>query len=217
MRNFTCMIGWLCLTYISQSFADTSVNIVGLFPNKAVVMINGASPRMMQVGQVFQGVKLVSADSQKATVLIDGKSMTMGLGQAANVVSNSGATTDAQTTTLYADARGQFSGQMKVNGVDLKYMVDTGATGVAMNSADAKFAKINYTNGRRGRATTAMGEAPFYAVKVPKIKLGGIDVYDVEVIVIEGGYPEEVLLGMNVLNRLKMQREYNKLTLTKMY
>ena len=54
--------------------AATDVNVIGLFPGKALVVIDRGAPRMLSVGQrTAEGVLLLSADSKEAVLEIDGK------------------------------------------------------------------------------------------------------------------------------------------------
>lgn len=209
------MMGWLALLP-SALLAQTQVNVVGLFSGKAVLMINGGAPQTLSVGQTKQGVKLISADSQTATLLIEGKTQVLGMGQAASVAGSGGPVNNAPVT-LYADSRGHFSGNLSVNGTSLKYIVDTGASTVAMSSADAKFAKIDYEKGRQVQVSTANGIVMAYLVKINTLKIGSIVLNDIEATVNEGGSPPFVLLGMTALNRLDMKRENSVMTLTKKY
>ncbi len=63
---------FLFLASISTlAFADTSINVVGLFSSKAVVIINAGKPQTLSVGQTAQGVKLISADSTKAVFEVE--------------------------------------------------------------------------------------------------------------------------------------------------
>ena len=59
----------------------TSISVVGLFKDKAIVSIDGGKPRTLSAGQTIQGVKLVSADSDSASFDIEGKHRTLGMGQ----------------------------------------------------------------------------------------------------------------------------------------
>jgi aspartyl protease family protein len=208
---------WSSLLIAVGVHAETRVNIVGLFNGKAVVMINGGAPQTLSVGQTKQDVKLLSADSEKATLLIEGKTKTLGMGQAASIAGAAGPEANNAQLKLFADKSGHFFGDLSVNGTTLKYVVDTGATTVAMNSADAKHARIDYTKGEKGTASTASGMVNTYHVKVNTLKLGAITLNDVDVAVIEGGFPEVVLLGMSALNRLDMQRDSSVMTLKKKY
>jgi aspartyl protease family protein len=119
--------------------------------------------------------------------------------------------------SLYADQAGHFLGNLSVNGVSLKYLVDTGATTVAFNSGDAKYAKIDYEKGERIQMSTANGIVSAYLVKLNTLKIGTITLNNIEATVNEGGSPSVVLLGMSALNRLDMKRDNSIMTLTKKY
>ena len=93
-----------------QVWSAIRVNIVGLFTNKAFVMINGTGPHSLAVGQTKNDVKLLSADSASATFLIEGKRQVLGMGQAVSIGSSS-ASADGGVNTpvnLYTDSAGHF-------------------------------------------------------------------------------------------------------------
>ena len=196
--------------------AATQINVVGLFSNKAIVVINGGSPQTISAGQTKNGVKLISADSESATFMVEGKRQTLKMGQAASVAGSAGPVNN-DPVRLYADNQGHFKGNLNINGASLKYLVDTGATVVAMNSGDAKFAKIDYEKGEKVPVSTANGVTTAYLVKLNTLKIGNITLNNVEAVVNEGGSPDIVLLGMSALNRLDMKRDNAIMTLTKKY
>jgi len=207
-----------CFILLTANLAQaaTQVNIVGLFSNKAVVIINGGKPKTLSVGQTIEGVKLLAADSQTATLQIEGKTQQLGMGQAASVGGNS-ANAGVASVTLYADTAGHFISECYVNGAPLKFLLDTGATTVALNSGDAKFAKIDYKRGEPIQVSTANGVVTAYRVTIATLKIGALTLNQVEASVLEGGSPSVVLLGMSALNRLDMKRQDIALTLSKKY
>ena len=195
--------------------AETQVNIVGLFSNKAVVIINGGKPKTLSIGQTSDGVKLLAADSKVATLQIEGKTKQLGMGQAASV---GGSSSNAiSSVTLYADAQGHYISDCQINGASLKFLLDTGATTVALNSGDAQFANIDYKRGVPIQVGTANGVVTAYRVTIANLKIGAVTLSQVEASVLEGGSPSIVLLGMSALNRLDMKRQDIALTLTKKY
>ena len=208
----------ICLTALltAPALAATQLNVVGLFNGKAVVAINGSAPQTISAGQTKSGVKLISADSESATFLVEGKQQTLKMGQAASVAGASGPANNSPVS-LYADQAGHFFGNLSINGASLKYVVDTGATTVALNSGDAKFAKIDYEKGERIIMSTANGEVSAYLVKLNTLKIGTIILNNVEATVNEGGSPSVVLLGMTALNHLDMKRDNSIMTLSKKY
>ncbi len=136
------------------------------------------------------------------------------MGQAVSVV---GATSSPGSVTLYADSAGHYFTEGQINGATLKFLVDTGATSIAMNSGDAKYAGIDYKKGETMQIQTANGVVTGYRVVVNTLKLGSVLMNQVDAIVLEGGSPPVVLLGMSALNRVEMKNEGIMLTLTKKY
>ena len=216
MNKLKLAFGFAITALAVQATANTQINVVGLFSNKALIIINGSNPQTLSAGQTKNGVKLISATSESATFLVEGKQQTLKMGQAASVAT-SNTTVSNDPVNLYADSQGHFFGNLSINGVSLKYVVDTGATSVAMNSGDAKFAKIDYEKGEKGTASTANGLVNVYRVKLNTLKIGSITLNNIEASVIEGGFPTDVLLGMTALNRMDMRRNNSVMTLTKKY
>ena len=72
----------LAILVASAADAATSVTVVGLFPGKAVVVINGQAPRTLSVGdKTAEGVTLLATTADTATVAIDGKRHQLDVGQ----------------------------------------------------------------------------------------------------------------------------------------
>ena len=195
---------WLACT----SAWAASVSVVGLFKDKAIVMIDGSKPRTLSVGQTVQGVKLISADSGSANFDVDGKSRILSMGQ-----SFAGAATrDRQSVSLIADARGHFTAAGSLNGYPVSFLVDTGATSIAISSTEAKRMGIDYKAGQASGVNTAAGVVPAWRVTFNTVKVGSITMNQVEGMVLEAGLSVP-LLGMSFLNRLDMQREGQSMTL----
>ena len=216
MLNNKKFIALFISFFANQAYAETRLNVVGLFSDKALVSINGSAPQSLSAGQTKSGAKLISANSESAIFVVEGKKQTLKMGQATSVAGNAGPATNAPVS-LYADQAGHFLGNLTINGASLKYLVDTGASSVAMNSGDAKFAKIDYEKGEKGLSSTANGVVQVYRIKLNTLKIGSIILNNIEAAVIEGGSPPVVLLGMSALNRLDMKRDNSILTLTKKY
>ncbi|MGH8661547.1 MAG: retropepsin-like aspartic protease family protein [Burkholderiales bacterium] len=197
--------------------AAGDINVVGLTAGKAVVSIDGGTPRTLTVGQVTpEGVKLISASSESAVFEVDGERRTLAVGEGAAVAS-AAPTRGGNSVTLIADARGHFTTIGVVNGVSLRFLVDTGATAVVLSSADARRAGVNYLSGTRALTQTANGVVPVYAVKLDSLRIGDITLNNVDASVIEGDKLPVALLGMSFLNRMEMKREGTTLTLIRRY
>jgi aspartyl protease family protein len=193
--------------------AATGVTVVGLFKDKAIVSIDGGKPRTLSVGQSVQGVKLLAADSGGAQFEIDGRRRNLGMGQ-----SFAGGTTPGArpSVSLVADARGHFAAQGSLNGYPVRFLVDTGASTIAISAVEARRLGVDYKTGQRADVRTAAGVAPAWRVVFNMVKVGGIAVHQVEGIVLETGL-DTPLLGMSFLNRMEMKRDGQIMTLTQRY
>ena len=193
------------------------INVVGLTAGKAVVSIDGGKPRTLTVGQVTpEGVKLIAASSETAVFEVAGERRTLAVGEGAAVASAAPAR-GGDTVTLISDARGHFTTVGVVNGVSLRFLVDTGATSVVLSSADARRAGVNYLGGTRVLTQTANGIVPVYTVKLDSLRIGDIMVNNVDASVIEGDKLPIALLGMSFLNRMEMRRDGTTLTLIRRF
>lgn len=208
----------LILSVGFSSFCDAAlaadVNVVGLFPGKAVLVVDGGNPKTYAVGSSLgAGAKLVAADSNSATIEVNGKRQVLTIGQ---YVHRSAASSGA-SVILQADPRGHFLTRAQINGgstVDM--LVDTGATLVAIPASEAQRLGISYKNGRRGYANTANGVTTVYLIKLDTLKVGDVVLNQVEASVQESGLPI-TLLGNSFLNRMDMHRDGDTMTLTKRF
>lgn len=201
---------------LSTSTYATNVSVVGLFSGKAIVTINGGKQKLLKAGEKTpEGVKLLSADSNRAVLEIDGKQQSLGLGEGVSTggVQDSGG---KASVTLTADAQGHFITTGSINGSPTRFLVDTGASAISMSSAEAKRLGIAYLNGQKGLSATANGVAQIYRVSLNNVKVGDISLNGVEGIVHESAMPV-VLLGMSFLNRVDMKREGSSMVLTKRF
>jgi aspartyl protease family protein len=178
--------------------------LIGLIGEKAAVFaLDGGEPKTVKIGQKWNGITLVAVGRGQVTVEIDGKQRVLQIGQHHRAAA---AASDRQSVTLYADSRGHFITDGSVNGIPVRFMVDTGATVIALPASDARRLGMDYLKGARGMVQTANGPAPAYRVQLDVVKLGGVQLNNVEAIVIEQGL-NVALLGMSFLNRVEMRRE----------
>lgn len=197
----------------SATVMAAEVALVGLLPGKALVVVDGGKRQTLRVGAATaEGVKLLAIESGAAVFEIDGKSRRVGIGE--HVVSRP--SSERSTTTLIADARGHYVTQGSINGVSMRFLVDTGATYISLGAADAKRARIDHLKGTPGMTQTANGVVRVWRVKLSSVKLGGITLSEVDATVHEQDMPV-VLLGMSFLNRMEIRRDGQSMTLTQRY
>jgi aspartyl protease family protein len=214
LRAALSLVGFVAALAAGGALA-TDVNVIGLFPGKAVVTINRGAPRTLSVGETTSdGVKLVAVDSRGAVIEVDGKRESLEMGQHFESASQTGA---RQSATLAADSRGHFVADGQVNGTHMRFLVDTGATLVAIPAADAVRLGIDYRKGRQGMSQTANGPAVVYRVMLDSVTVGDVTLLNVEGIVHDSAGLDVALLGMSFLNRTEMRREGANLMLIKRY
>lgn len=198
---------------VSTAVLATSVSVSGLFKDKAIVSIDGGKPRTLSAGQTQQGVKLIAADSDKAVFDVDGKRRALGMGQS---FAGGAPTAGRQSVSLTADGRGHYTASGSINGYPISFLVDTGATTIAINAADAQRMGLDYRAGQMTGVGTAAGVIPAWRVTFNTVKVGGIALNQVEGMVLESGL-NTPLLGMSFLNRMDMKRDGQTMTLTQRY
>jgi aspartyl protease family protein len=192
--------------------AVEKISLLALFHDKAIIVIDGAR-RVLQSGDTSpEGVKLLATDTREETAAIEigGKRDVLRLG----VVVGSFAPKGKSSVILYPNRGGHFFADGLVNGTAVRFMVDTGATVVALDSATARRIGIDYLhNGVPGVASTAGGYVRTYNVLLTSVQVGEITLYNVPGSVIEGNGPREALLGMSFIGQLDMNRDSDKMEL----
>ena len=202
------------LALAARPACATDVELVGRIGSKAIVVIDGGQPRTLAPGQkTAEGVLLLSTDKDRASFEVDGKQRTLLIGAGAY----SSVSPERPSVTLAADARGHFITMGTINGGSVRFLVDTGATYVALPAAEAMRLGIDYRHGERGRVQTANGIATVYRVTLDTVAIGGISLHNVEAVISESDTLGVALLGMSFLNRMEMKRDGQQMTLSRRY
>ncbi|MGI0021200.1 MAG: retropepsin-like aspartic protease family protein [Nitrososphaera sp.] len=185
--------------------AVEKISILGLFKDKAIINIDGKR-RVLASGQTSpEGIKLIAADSRQAVLEIDGRQAPYALGT--QISTDYAAIIPQATVQIWPDALGMYLTDGSINNFPVEFLVDTGATLVAMNKVQAKRLGLDYKlAGEQGLTTTASGTARAYYLSLDKVKVGAILLRGVPAAVIDGEFPIKVLLGNSFLNRLQMTR-----------
>ncbi len=101
-----------------------------------------------------------------------------------------------------------ITGEVTFNGAETgTFVVDTGATSVALSSAFARRLGLDLTRAKRVQVMTASGADTAYALRVARIDLGGAVAEDVPILVMDNlnGQSSDGLLGMSFLSRFIMR------------
>lgn len=189
----------------SPAYAVESLVINGLFKDTAIVTIDGQK-RVLKAGNTSpEGVNLIRADSEAAVIEIDGQQNTYHLGN--HISSSFRAAPEKASVSIVPDKNGMYLISGSIDNFPVKFLVDTGATFIAMNEQQARRLGIDYKMiGVEGSTSTASGIAKAWYFRLKKVKVGALMLRDVEAAVIKGEHPAMVLLGNSFLNRLQMVR-----------
>jgi aspartyl protease family protein len=194
-----------------------AITLAGMLGGKPLVIIDGAAPKLIGVGETHRGVKVVSSQGEQAVFEIEGKRLTLQVGEApASVTGKAPRVSSGTTISLAAGAGGHFATQGLINGKPVQLMVDTGATSVSLGVDDADRLGLPYKSGQPLRLSTANGVTQGWRVKLNSMRVGDVDVYDVDAVVTPAALPY-VLLGNSFLTRFQMTRHNDQMLLVKRY
>jgi aspartyl protease family protein len=215
MRKGCFMLLFLLAIYQVQALAVDRVVVEALFTDKAMVSIDGVR-RLLKLGKPSpEGVLLISASSKEAVLEVDGERGTYPLG---GHISTRFSKPDVVTAKVWKDQAGAYTTVGTINGRTVNFMVDTGATAVAMHANQAKRLGIPYKlEGQQIYVNTASGTAAAYDVTLDRVQVGDIILNNVRGFVINTNGPARVLLGMSFLSRVKMEDQGSVLRLEKRF
>jgi aspartyl protease family protein len=189
-----------------------SVSFSGHMGYRALLVIDGV-PRSLTVGNSVAGVRLVSVNPSSAVVEVNGKQQTLELG--GSPVSVSGVQREGGTQIVIpAGAGGHFITAGSINGKAVEFMVDTGATTIALSIAEADRIGLKYKDNAKLTGNTANGMVIGYQAMLGVVRVGDVQVYNVEAAILPMAMPQ-VLLGNSFLNRFQMKRDNERMTLEK--
>lgn len=189
------------------------VEVQGLFNGAAVLNVDGQR-KMLRVGQTLGGVTLVKADSEAATLEINGERHVLGMSQR---ISSNYQVPESREVHIQRDEKLQYLTNASINGRSMRVLVDTGANIVAMNAAHARAIGLNLKLGERSQVETASGVVQARTLMLGSVDVGGIRVENVRASVLEGAHPATILLGMSYLRHVEIHEKGGVLSLSKAY
>lgn len=198
------------------------VALVGTMGQQAVLVIDGGAPRGLKAGESLRGVRLVSVGAGEAVIDVEGQRHTLVMGAAPQDLAGisraaaAGSGGGPRQIVLQGDARGHFTTPGSINGRGVQFLVDTGATVIAIGKSEADRLGLPYQQGQRVGLRTANGEAVGWRVSLTSVRIGEVEIYNVEAVVQPAEMPF-ILLGNSFLTRFQMKRENDTLTLDRRF
>jgi aspartyl protease family protein len=156
-------------------------------------------------------VLLISADSDVAVIHYAGAEYVRELSQK---IGSRFEPPTRTTVSIALNPTGQFVTTGSINGQPVRFLVDTGANIIAINSTKAATLGIAYSGGREMLAETAGGVVKSWTVALDLVQVGAIRMSNVDAAIIEGEYPQEILLGMTFLKNVEISERGGLMVLT---
>ena len=220
MTHRAAALSLLISMMLASTFAVAqpgSVSFNGSLGQKAALLLIDGEPRTVAVGNVVAGVKLISLEDNRANVEYGGRRHVLMLGASPGRVGEATpAPFSGRQIVLSAGPGGHFTTNGAINGQSTQFLVDTGATSISISQVEAERMGLRFREGRRLMTQTANGAVPAYQVQLASVRVGDVEVRNVDAIVIPGQM-SHVLLGNSYLNRFQMRRDNESLTLELRY
>ncbi len=200
----------LIVLQVGAAHAVADIRVDGLFKDRVVLTVDGRM-RILKAGQTSpEGIKLIASNSRQAELEINGQVQIMGVSE--HISSRFVAAKKAEVR-IPAGPGGHYHVGGFINGHAVEFMVDTGATMIAMSSDQARRLNIDLRGAERGATSTANGVVEISVVDLDKVQVGAITLRQVPVAVLAGSYPSQVLLGNSFLSRVEMMESNGVLVL----
>jgi aspartyl protease family protein len=217
---FSTALASLLLAALPGAALAQSVALAGMLGNKALLVIDGDPPKWLAPGQTHRNVKVLSTSDDQAVLELNGNRMTLRIGDAPVSLGAGGgpgtASGQGNKIVLTAGSGGHFMTSGQINGKAVQFIVDTGATSVSMTVADAERLGLDYKSGRRTPLITANGTVLGWQTQLSSVRVGDVEVFNVEAVVSAGDTPY-LLLGNSFLTRFQMNRSNDQMTLIKRF
>ena len=190
-----------------------SVAFSGMLGEKALLIINGQA-RGVAIGATVEGVKLVRLDGTQAQIEAGGKTQTLRLGGTAVLAGDTGGRGKGTRIVLPVGSGGHYTAMGAINGHSVPFLVDTGATTIAMGADVANRIGLDPADSTQSAAMTANGAVATRTITLRQVTIGDVTVYNVEAMVMPQAMPV-VLLGNSFLSHFQMHSDSSSLVLDK--
>jgi aspartyl protease family protein len=191
------------LALLAGGAAAQTVALGGSIGERAALLVIDGQPRTVAVGTTVQGVTLLALRGGEAEIEVGGRRERLRLGAAA--VAAGAAAAPGQEIVLTAGPGGHFTTLGSINGRPVSFMVDTGATVIALGTGQADGIGLNWRAAPRIATQTANGPVSAHAVTLDRVRVGEVEVTQVPAIVLPVALPH-ALLGNSFLQRFQLTR-----------
>lgn len=193
-----------------------AVSLQGMLGGKALLIVDGGAPKSVAPGETWKGVKVLSTKGDEATVEAAGRRFNLRVGEAPASVGGGAGPASSGRIVLTAQSNGHFMANGSINGRSAYFLVDTGASMVSLSVSDAERLGVDYKGGQPVQMSTANGQALGWRLKLNTVRVGDVELRDIDAVVTQQGMPF-VLLGNSFLTRFQMRRDNDQMVLERRY
>ena len=195
----------IALMFCAAAAGAQGVVLAGRMGERALLMVDG-QPHTLAVGQSGAGVRLLRWQDDSVVIERAGSTYSLRIGGAPSQLGGVRASPGAREIVITAGPGGHFVTGGAINGRATRFMVDTGATLLAMGRDDAERLGVDLRDARNGVTHTANGAVTVQMVTLPRVRVGEVELYNIDAVVMPVAMPF-VLLGNSFLTRFQMRRE----------
>ena len=198
------LIGLLLPIFEALAENTPQIQVLALFRDKAMLKINGNRHLLKAGGKTINGVKLIRSNANFAIIEVNGDEKKYGLG---SQISTRLSTPKTSVVRIPSN-QGMYKTNGLINGRSVDFLVDTGASVIAMARPTADRLQIQYREtGTPMKVSTASQLHNAWHVMLNTVTVGGITLHQVDGTVIDTAHDQAILLGMSFLNRVKFSQE----------
>lgn len=187
------------------------VVLSGRMGERALFIVDG-QPVTLRPGERREQLLLLRWAGEVAEVEIAGQRAQLRVGGTPTLVGGAVPRAAAREIVVSAGPGGHFTPAGAINGRAVRFIVDTGATLVALGRDEALRIGIDLSDARMGTSQTANGPVPVHIVVLDRVRVGEVELTQVGAVVMPQPMPY-VLLGNSFLARFQMRRDNDVLRL----
>jgi aspartyl protease family protein len=199
--------GLLALTLALGSGAASAQGVVlsGRMGDRALFVVDGQTVTL-RPGERRDGLRLLGWAGDEAEVEVAGQRARLRVGGTPTLVGGAVPKAAAREIVVSAGPGGHFTPAGAINGRPVRFMVDTGATLVALGRDEALRLGLDLSGARVGTSQTANGPVPVQIIVLERVRVGEVEILQVGAAVMPQPMPY-VLLGNSFLSRFQMRRD----------
>lgn len=182
-----------------------AVTLAGRMGDRALLVVSGQTHTLAPGGHAA-GVTLHRWVGDEAEIEVQGQRLRLRVGGSPARMGAVAASTDARSIVIPMGPDGHFSPQGSINGRPVRFLVDTGASTVALGQDEARRLGLDLSGAQRALTQTANGTVPVLITSLPRVRVGEVELTNVAAAVVPQPMPF-VLLGNSFLGRFNMRRD----------